>query len=108
MTVAARARDEWREVLERAGYSVSSAASFEKGLELLLALRPALLVADVQLRAYNGLHLAMRASKDSPRTRSIVVGYADVVLAREAKAFGAVYLSRSDPETLRQAVELLR
>lgn len=108
MEVTAETRDERRELLEHAGFTVFAAASFEEGCELLRRIRPDLLVAGVRLLDYNGLHLASRAREESPRTHTLIVGYPDVVLERDAKALGASYLTSSDSRVLVGALELLR
>ena len=52
---------------------------------------PALLVSEVRLGEYNGLHLALRAhGRGIP---VLLLGHPDVVLEREAKDLGAEYLT---------------
>jgi DNA-binding response OmpR family regulator len=93
VTLTAETRRERRTLLEQSGYAVLTAASFEEAAALLRQVQPDLLVADVRLLDYNGLHLAMRAREESPRTCSLMVGEPDVVLEREAKALGASYVT---------------
>jgi CheY-like chemotaxis protein len=96
VTVTAATRNERRHLLEEAGFNVATAASFEEGCNLLRQVQPDLLVADVRLLDYNGLHLAMRARDESPRTRTVIVGDPDLVLERDAKALGARYVTSAD------------
>jgi DNA-binding response OmpR family regulator len=96
VTVAARARNERRQMLEQVGYRVFTAGSFAEGSALLKRIRPDLLMVDVRLLEYNGVHLALRAREETPRTRTVIVGEPDIVLEREAAAIGALYLSTSD------------
>jgi DNA-binding NtrC family response regulator len=59
----------------------------------LLASPPHLLVTNIRLGAYNGLHLAHLAATLALPTRVIVYGDADsVALAREAQIAGAFYV----------------
>jgi hypothetical protein len=51
------------------------------------------LVSEVQLGEYNGLHLAIIGRERRPALVAIVLGPSDAVLAREAEQHGAVYLN---------------
>lgn len=66
------------------------ARSFEEAKTLLTG-HPKLLITEVRLGAYNGLHLAIRA--DAIGTPAVVIGEPDVVLERDAQRLGAVYLT---------------
>ena len=76
--------------LTDAGYDLTVVGSFaaaKRHLELV----PSVLIAEVRLGEYNGLHLALRAqAQDIP---AIVLGEPDPVLQREAQQLGAVYLT---------------
>jgi len=62
---------------------------FNHARDRLVSNPPDLLVANIRLREYNGLHLVLRAR---PHTRSIVYAtHHDAGLAREAQAAGAFY-----------------
>jgi DNA-binding NtrC family response regulator len=65
---------------------------------------PALLISEVRLGEYNGLHLALRAkAHDIP---AILVGDPDPVLQRDANQLGAVYLTRDvDRDRLLAVIE---
>ena len=81
------------ELLSKEGYVVAEATSFESAKEFLCAAVPDLLVADVRLDAYNGLHLAVRSSQDHPHLPVIVThAYEDVVLEAEAKRLHAQFV----------------
>ena len=54
---------------------------------------PEILVTDVRLGPYNGLHLVAVARVEFPRTSAIVIGGVDHVLEIEATGLGARYLS---------------
>ena len=86
--------------LEEAGFTVLPASSFSEGAERVAQALPDLLVTDVRLRDYNGIHLVIRARSQSPHTRAVVVGYPDRDLEHEASDAGALYLDRSDIEAV--------
>ena len=78
---------EW---LTQAGCAVILVTSFSAA-KSRLEHRPALVISEVRLGDYNGLHLALRAKAgDIP---SIVVGNPDPVLEREAERLGVGYLT---------------
>jgi DNA-binding response OmpR family regulator len=96
-----------RQALEEAGFTVFTAASFKEGCELLRRIRPDLLVTDVRLVDYNGLHLANRARNELPDLQTLIIGYSDVVLEEEARAVGASYLTSPDLKALTEAARQL-
>ena len=81
------------EALQTAGYQVSGVDSFQKARHILKSVQPDLLIADIRLGTFNGLHLVWRRYVDYPQGASIVTNaYADQVLKRQAHAFQAPYL----------------
>jgi DNA-binding response OmpR family regulator len=70
-----------------------------------LATRPDLLIAEVKLGEYNGLHLALRGR--ALGIPAIVLGAADETFSRQAEQLGALYLSSNelDPMALRSAMD---
>jgi CheY-like chemotaxis protein len=89
--------------LEEAGFDVLPASTFQEGAEKVAHAKPDLLVTDVRLQDYNGIHLVIRAQFQSPHTRAVVVGYPDRSLERDAADAGALYLDRSDVEVVVEA-----
>ena len=89
-------------VLSREGHEVVEASSFEHARALLSSLRPKLLIASIQLGAYNGLHLVWQRHVEQPGGPSIVTSaYADTVLESEAARLGCPFLvAPIDPEQL--------
>ena len=80
-------------LLTTAGYTTSIAATFEDGKALMAVVRPQLLIADVELGAFNGLHLIIRGRIDVPRLAAILTsGAEDPSAAAEAAKHGAAYL----------------
>ena len=75
--------------LTDAGYDLTVVGSFtaaKRHLELV----PSVLIAEVRLGEYNGLHLALRAQ--AQEIPAIVLGDPDPVLQQEAQQLGAIYL----------------
>lgn len=84
--------------LMSAGYEPTVAADFA-GAKAYLDKRPDLLITELKLGAYNGLHLAIRAS--SSRTPTIVIGEDDPVLKTDAERQQATYLTLPiDPDNV--------
>ncbi len=74
---------------------VESCTDFQTARARLLEKRPDLLVTNLRLEAYNGLHLVYLAATVGLDTRTIVYAdRCDLFLAREAKSAGAFYESQ--------------
>ena len=77
-------------LLESAGFAATGAGSFEEATKALATTTPDLLVADVRLAAFNGLHLLHRSRGTHPRMASIVIsGYPDEGIEHDARQAGA-------------------
>lgn len=85
-----------------AGYEVAVGTSFSEGRDLL-KLGPDVVVAELKLGEYNGLHLADRAL--SVGVPAVVIGPEDIGLERDAEELGAVYLTAVRKEELLDVVE---
>lgn len=94
------------DVLRRAGYRVTGAATFREAQQLLALEPPNLLIADVRLGAFNGLHLLVMSRADHPEMAAIITCVSpDPVLEADAKQHGAVYLVKPiSPSVLLSAV----
>lgn len=88
-----RRQAELQEWLAPAGYEVSAADDFDTARRLLEVVAPDVLVADVKLGAYNGLHLAIWLRGRGLNTKAILIGQPDRVLQEEAARARAAYLS---------------
>jgi CheY-like chemotaxis protein len=77
---------EW---LTEAGHEVILVTSFLAG-KARLEIAPSVLIAEVRLGDYNGLHLALRAKAGN--IPALVLGNPDPVLEREAERLGVLYL----------------
>ena len=79
--------------LREYGYRVLEATSFRDAQRLWDAEEPQVLVADVRLDAYNGLHLLIRARAVRPDITAIITSpAADRVLADETRRLGGTFL----------------
>ena len=78
--------------LTTTGYDATVADTF-KDAKHALATPPALLIADIRLGEFNGLHLVMRAVSRWPDLPTIVTAtIEDAVLRREAEQLGATFI----------------
>jgi CheY-like chemotaxis protein len=81
---------EW---LSGAGYTARVVREFAAARAELDGTSPELLVAQIKLGAYNGLHLAIRARSRGAKTPIVLIGDPDPVLQTEAERHRASYLT---------------
>lgn len=83
------------ELLRDAGYHVTGASTFDAA-KRLLALEPFdLLITDVRLRGFNGLHLVMQVRSEHPETEVIIIsGYDEPLIELEAGRHNAVFVRK--------------
>ena len=83
-------------ILQRHGYEVTGATTFDEGRRLLRETPPPdVLLTDVRLGSYNGLQLVVLRN---PRTAAIIMsGYWDTTIADEGRQHGAIYLLKPVP-----------
>ena len=87
-----------RELLTAAGYTVVPCRCFEDGRRYLQIECPDVIVTELRLGAFNGLHLVLLAKQKAPTIAAVVYsGRADSGIGRDASSEGATYL---DKETL--------
>jgi CheY-like chemotaxis protein len=72
------------------GYRILTADTFEGAVRTMNSAHPDLLIVDVRLGNFNGLQLI--ATSPVPVRAIVVTGFADSVLARDARQLGADYL----------------
>src|SRR5918999_6068918 len=78
------------ELLRDADYHVTAAATYDAAKRLLAVGSYDLLVTDVRLRGFNGLHLVMQSRLDYPEMGvMIITGYDDPMLELEAGRYQA-------------------
>ena len=94
-------------LFESAGFRVLSAGSFDEAKQLLKSDPPDVLVTELKLGPYNGLHLVVRSRADHPNMAAFVTShFADPALAAEAANQNAAFLVRPfGDRDLLQAVE---
>jgi len=90
------------EPLRKAGYRAIGAGSFEAARNLLHTQWYDLLITDLRLAAYNGLHLVLHSRAINPGATAIIVAaIADDSSEIEARRLGAHYVARPvNPEYL--------
>ena len=76
--------------LGSAGYELAIVTTFAAA-KALLETKPALVISELKLGEYNGLHLALKARAAGIPT--IIVGPHDPVLQKDADDLGATYLT---------------
>lgn len=76
-----------------AGYELASVTTFAAAKTQLRTL-PDIVVTEVRLGEYNGLHLALYAQAEGIPT--VVVGTADAVVEEDARQFGASFVRSED------------
>jgi DNA-binding response OmpR family regulator len=78
------------EILRDAGHHVTGAATYDAAKRLLTVSAFDLLVTDVRLRSFNGLHLVMQTHVDHPDMAVIIItGYDDPMIELEANRYQA-------------------
>lgn len=86
-------RDQLGQWVAADGYVPVLAADFREARRRLEDAPPDLLVSDVKLGAYNGLHLVIWSRGRALKTKTVLVGDPDPVLQREAQREGALYVT---------------
>jgi DNA-binding response OmpR family regulator len=78
------------ELLRDAGHHVTGAATYDAAKRLLAVSPFDLLVSDVRVRSFNGLHLVMQTRAEHPETAIIIItGYDDPLIDLEAHRYHA-------------------
>src|SRR5262245_44974142 len=98
------------QALEHVGFVVMGAGSFAQAKSLLVSITPEIVIADIKLEAFNGLHLAALCAVWRPATPFIAThNVHDSVLESDAKRLNASYVVKTSDrgELTRLAVELL-
>lgn len=83
------------EMLREAGHHVTGAATYDAAKRLLALGTFDLLVSDVRLRAFNGLHLVMQSRTDHPDMAVIIItGYDEPLMEIEASRYQAAFVRK--------------
>ncbi len=88
------ARSEIIGSLRSASYRVTSAETFEQASGIIAASAPDVLITELRLGAFNGLHLVIRSRSLNPDTVAIIYASPDQVVAAEARRLGAAFVVR--------------
>ena len=83
------------ELVRAAGHDVTAALTYDAAKQLLAVTQFDLLVTDVRLRSFNGLHLVMQSRTDHPDMAVIIItGYEDPLIDLEAHRYHAELLMK--------------
>lgn len=83
------------ELLSAAGFNVVAAADFEEAKRKIEEEAPDLLIVDIRLGPYNGLHLVVRERLAHPeRPIILTTGFPDALLEAEARRYGAEFMEK--------------
>ena len=77
-------------LLVEAGYDVITASTVPAAIKLLIDEHPDLLLVDIRLAEYNGLHLV--ATRPEPIPAIVLTGFADPAIEADARHLGAEFL----------------
>lgn len=78
------------EILHDAGHDATGVSTYDDAKQLLAGNPFDLLISDVRVRSFNGLHLVMQTRADHPETAIIIItGYDDPLIDLEAHRYHA-------------------
>ena len=85
------------ELLREAGHNVTGATTYDAAKRLLAVGPYDLLITDVRLRAFNGLHIVMRSRVDYPEMAVIIIsGYDEPLMEIEASRYHATFVRQAN------------
>ena len=82
---------------------VCAATDFQHAKSILLEERPDVVVTQVRLGEFNGLHLVLWGRTHVPGLRHVVIGCSDPTLESLARALGLFFIRNSDEQAVVQA-----
>ena len=82
-------------IVTASGFRVLPLSDFAAARHELYTCRPEVIVANVRLGAFNGIHLVYLAKINKPDTRAMIYGDEDRLLAGEVQSAGAFWVSAS-------------
>lgn len=85
-------RGELVKLLADAGFETMTAATVPDAMRALTTTPPNLLITEIRLDSYNGLHLIAMAPKPIPAI--VITGYSDRAVEADARRLGAEYLAK--------------
>jgi hypothetical protein len=84
---------------------VQVATTFPAAKAILHQEPPDVLVTELRLNEFNGLHLALWSRVRMPHLRSVIIGHLDPSLEADARALGFAYLKDNGAQAIVQATE---
>jgi CheY-like chemotaxis protein len=83
------------ELLHDGGYAVTAAETYDAAKELLALEGYDLLISDIRLRGFNGLHLVRQLYRDRPEMGLVIItGYDEPMIEVEAGRYGAEFIRK--------------
>lgn len=83
------------ELLREADYHVTGAATYDAAKRLLALGSYDLLITDVRLRGFNGLHLVMQTRREYPDMAVMIIsGYEEQLMELEASRYNAMFVRK--------------
>ena len=84
---------------------VQVAATFPQAKTILREKPTDVLVSELRLNEFNGLHLALWSRVRAPHLRSVILGHLDPSLEADARALGLVYLKENTTQAIVRATQ---
>jgi hypothetical protein len=84
---------------------VQVATTFPEAKTILRQRPPDVLVTELRLNEFNGLHLALWSRVRVPHLRSVIIGHLDPSVETDARALGFAYLKENGAQAIMQATE---
>jgi DNA-binding response OmpR family regulator len=83
------------ELLRDSGYDVTPSSSYQEAKQLMAESVHDLLITDVRLRSFNGLHLVMQCRREYPdMALMIMTGYDESLMELEASRYNAQFIRK--------------
>jgi CheY-like chemotaxis protein len=83
------------ELLQDGGYAVTAAETYDAAKQLLALEGYDLLISDLRLRGFNGLHLVRQLYRDRPEMGLVIItGYDEPMIEVEAGRYGAEFIRK--------------
>src|SRR5258705_10044458 len=83
------------ELLREMGYVVTPSTTYDEAKQLLAEAAYDLLITDIHLRGFNGLHLIRQTYRDRPEMGLIIIsGYDEKMMEVEAGRYGAEFVRK--------------
>jgi len=84
---------------------VQVATTFPQAKTILRQKQPDVLITELRLNEFNGIHLALWSRVRLPHLRSVIIGNSDPSLEADARALGLAYLKENGAQAIVQATQ---